>query len=105
VLLQEGTVFCYQSGMSTIEQGDGWGNLSLLALFHDALHRGYQRVDFLRGDESYKQHWGAQRRPCIDTTVTSGCLQGRAKLAYHHSRDWLRELRDTWGSWRAFSTS
>ncbi len=64
VLHNDSTVFCYQSGMATSDNRDGFGNLSLLALFHDAISSGFERVDFLRGDEDYKQHWGAVRTDC-----------------------------------------
>jgi CelD/BcsL family acetyltransferase involved in cellulose biosynthesis len=95
-LLKQGTtLFCYQSGMETIADCDGVGNLSLLAMFVGAIEEGYRRVDFLRGDEDYKQHWNATRHPCTDLYLASSTLAGRADALRRRALAWARNLRDT----------
>ncbi len=93
VLFRQGTVFCYQSGMTTSEGRDGYGNLSILALVRDAIDQGFTRLDFLRGDEDYKQHWGAHRVACVSYHVASPTLQGAAHLAYHRVADHMRRMK------------
>lgn len=93
-LLLDGTsMYCYQSGLRTVDTADGYGNLSILALFRDSIERGYSRIDFLRGDEDYKSHWGAQRTGCLQLSVSSNSLNGSINLAMLKSRDWLRECK------------
>ena len=94
LLKQAKTLFCYQSGMDPNAGDDvGPGNLSLLAMFCRAIEEGYRRVDFLRGDEAYKQHWNAVRRPCTDLYAASGSLAGRADALRRRAMDWARSLR------------
>lgn len=94
LLKHERTLYCYQSGMDpTVGEGVGPGNLSLLAMFCRAIEEGYRRVDFLRGDESYKQHWNAVRRPCTDLYAASASWAGRADVLRRRAMDWARSLR------------
>ncbi len=97
VLCHNDTVFCYQSGMETTESGDGYGNLSVLALFHDAIESGYRRIDFLRGDEDYKRHWGAVRVGCENYLVAAESLAGSAQVACYRMADSLRALKEMIG--------
>jgi CelD/BcsL family acetyltransferase involved in cellulose biosynthesis len=90
LLLDGRTIYCYQSGLRTVDSVDGYGNLSILALFRDAIERGYSRVDFLRGDEEYKSHWGAERTGCLQMSVSGNSLNGSLNLAMLKSCDWLR---------------
>jgi CelD/BcsL family acetyltransferase involved in cellulose biosynthesis len=93
LLLDGTTIYCYQSGLRTVASADGYGNLSILALFRDAIERGYSRIDFLRGDEEYKSHWGAQRTGCLQLSVSGNSLNGSFNLALLKSHDWLRGLK------------
>lgn len=94
-LQHEGTLFCYQSGMTMEPACDGYGNLSILALFRDAIERGCRRLDFLRGDEDYKQHWGARRGGCSDYHLAANSLIGKAHTTYFRTVDLARGLRDS----------
>ena len=94
LLKNDDTLFCYQSGLKTTEDKDGLGNLSILSLFHSAIERGYRRIDFLRGDEGYKAHWGATRFACVEYHVASRRLQGTAVVALHRTVDWVKDMRD-----------
>jgi CelD/BcsL family acetyltransferase involved in cellulose biosynthesis len=93
ILVQDNTLFCYQSGMLTSEAGDGYGNLSLLALFQSAIERGITRIDFLRGDESYKSHWGAVPQVCHHHFVVTKTLQGVAQSTLVRTADWMRTAK------------
>ena len=95
VFIHEETMFCYQSGMESSERRDGYGNLSTLALFRDAIDRGYTRLDFLRGDEDYKQHWGARRVPCVNYFVASNSLTGTARAACYRAIHSMRVIRNS----------
>ena len=95
LLVKEKKFFCYQSGMERSKTRDGYGNLSIYAFFRDAISNGFQQIDFLRGDESYKQHWNAERVPCVDYHVAANTLPGTVQLTYRKTIDWLREFRNT----------
>lgn len=93
VLVQDDVLFCYQSGMLSSDARDGYGNLSLLALFHSAIERGIKRIDFLRGDESYKSHWGAVTQACHHHFVASRTFQGFAQSSLVRTVDWMRTAK------------
>ncbi len=85
VFTHNGTVSCYQSGMRSINIPDGCGNLSVMALFHDFLEEGYQQLDFLRGDEPYKRHWGTRQTNCIHYHIGSKSLAGKVHVSYYRA--------------------
>ena len=93
VLTTEDTVLCYQSGMKTNAHRDGFGNLSLVTLFADSIQRGYRCIDFLRGDESYKAHWGAAPRPTVTHLVASRSLAGVSTVALARTVECLRGVK------------
>lgn len=95
VLCDAETVFCYQSGMQAGDHPDGYGNLSILALIRDAVQHGYRRIDFLRGDEDYKHHWGATRTGCRHITIGATSLSGTAQVAYTRTVDWMRGVKNS----------
>ena len=55
------------------------GHLSNLATIRRAIERGDRAVDFLRGDEPYKAHWGAVSRPMAEYRVVSTRLAARLR--------------------------
>lgn len=63
VLCDGDTWYAYQSGMSKAGEELSAGSLSVLKLVEDAIAAGCQRLDLLRGTESYKFSWGAVHRP------------------------------------------
>ena len=97
VLHHEKTIFCYQSGMATTDQRDGYGNLSIVALVRDAIESGFERIDFLRGDEGYKQHWGANRQGCVSYIVAAKTISANAQVACFRAADKMRAIRDSVG--------
>ena len=54
-----GEVFAYQSGVDPERLDVQPGNLSSIATIRQAIDQGCRGLDFLRGDEPYKPHWGA----------------------------------------------
>lgn len=96
ILTENDTVFCYQSGMRTSVNRDGYGNISILTMFRDAIDRGFKRLDFLRGDEQYKSHWAARCNPCLDYHIASRSLAGAAQINYVRAMDWMRSVRNSW---------
>jgi CelD/BcsL family acetyltransferase involved in cellulose biosynthesis len=56
----DGEIFAYQSGVDPERLDVQPGNLSAIATIRQAIDQGYRGLDFLRGDEAYKSHWGAE---------------------------------------------
>ena len=63
-LSNEDTVFAYQSGADIDAGLSSPGSISILVRLKLALDYGKKTFDLMRGDEGYKQHWGAQ---CVNT--------------------------------------
>jgi CelD/BcsL family acetyltransferase involved in cellulose biosynthesis len=57
------TVFCYLQGFDPQSAYFSPGTVLMFALMEDAAKEGIRAFDFLRGQESYKQHWRAQGQP------------------------------------------
>jgi CelD/BcsL family acetyltransferase involved in cellulose biosynthesis len=55
------------------------GHLHRMFLIKDAIEKGLQEFDCLRGDEPYKYHWTKSARRCMQITMVK--------------KDWLVELR------------
>ena len=64
-----GMVYAYQSGVEPAALRQQPGRLSNLATIRRAIERGDRAMDFLRGDEPYKAHWGAVPRRMCDFRV------------------------------------
>jgi CelD/BcsL family acetyltransferase involved in cellulose biosynthesis len=76
VLQDESALFAYQSGMSVRGDLKSPGNLSIMAMIRDAIATGRRRVDLLRGAESYKFSWTAQRRPAQTFVIRRPSVTG-----------------------------
>ena len=92
-LLNDDTVFAYQSGADMDAELSSPGSVSILVRLKLALGYGKKTYDLMRGDEDYKQHWGAQ---CVNTsnvTVWPNTLSGSlAKYKFQMKRK-LRSLK------------
>jgi CelD/BcsL family acetyltransferase involved in cellulose biosynthesis/glycosyltransferase involved in cell wall biosynthesis len=53
-------VLCYLQGFDPESVYFSPGTVLMFAVIEDAIKRGIRKFDFLRGQESYKQHWRAQ---------------------------------------------
>ncbi len=56
-------VYCYLQGFDPAYASLSAGTLLLGAVIEDAISEGKKRVDFLRGQESYKYSWGVRDAP------------------------------------------
>ncbi len=77
LLCHDNTWFTYQSGLSEAGEAISAGNLSIVALMHDAVAENCRRVDLLRGVEPYKFSWGAVLCPASTITVRRPTITGR----------------------------
>lgn len=93
-LLDQTTLYSYQSGMSEQHRDIGPGNLSLLATVRYCLDHGIQHLDLMRGDEPYKSHWLAEPTPRADVRVWRPGLPGQVEYSFQKARRlaaaWLR---------------
>jgi hypothetical protein len=64
-LASDGVTYVYQGGVEPELLAEGPGALVTLILLRRAIERGERAVDFLRGDEPYKQHFRAAAYPCL----------------------------------------
>jgi CelD/BcsL family acetyltransferase involved in cellulose biosynthesis len=89
------TVFTYQCGIDTNRLDESPGRLAHLLVTKRAIEEGYDRFDFLRGDEPYKSHYRAAPKPMVDFLVfpnrAMARLHGRAVLAASTVKDWLKQ--------------
>ena len=64
-LLGNRTAYLYQSGFDPAAAQMQPGYLLYTRVLQDLIADGYQKLDFLRGDESYKNEWNAQSVPLV----------------------------------------
>lgn len=76
------TVYCYMQGYEPELASVSPGTQLMFHVLADAVNRGMRRFDFLRGEESYKQHW----RPHGENTYR--IQLPRAELAAIVERSW-----------------
>jgi len=62
--------FCYLQGFDPDYAHLSPGTHLLGSVIADAVREGKQRIDFLRGREAYKQHWGATEIPTFRVQAT-----------------------------------
>lgn len=92
IFLTGGTANMYQSGMDPTRSELDPGHLLNYFSIEMAIERGAQWFDFLRGDEPYKEGWGAERRGLSRTRLfaphLSARLRQRALAAGRELRAW-----------------
>lgn len=74
-------VYAYQSGLNPELLDEQPGNLALIALLRDAQLEGFSVFDLLRGDEPYKQHWGAIPLTTENVSIVAPRLSSRLRFA------------------------
>jgi CelD/BcsL family acetyltransferase involved in cellulose biosynthesis len=62
-LFDRDSVLCYLQGFDPESAYFSPGTVLMFAVMEDGLKQGIRTFDFLRGQESYKQHWRAQGQP------------------------------------------
>jgi CelD/BcsL family acetyltransferase involved in cellulose biosynthesis len=87
-LLGDGVVYAYQAGMNPDRLDLQPGRLSCIAGLKQAIAEGRSAFDFLRGDESFKAHWGATPRPSLYARIAP-----RKSLALARHVTWLAGRR------------
>lgn len=87
------TGFMYQSGLDVAKLRLEPGHLVNALTIREAIRRGIQGFDWLRGDEPYKQGWGARRIPLGRTRLFAPGLRGRGALALNALKSLLRSRR------------
>jgi len=92
-VLGGGTAYMYQSGIDPAQMQLEPGHLLYTHAVRRLIERGYERLDFLRGDEPYKADWGAVARPLARLT----CVAPRpsARFRYWAWRQ-LRQIKRRW---------
>ena len=87
-LLGDRVVYAYQAGMDPDRLDQQPGRLSCIAGLKQAIAEGRTAFDFLRGDESFKAHWGATPRPSLYARIAP-----RKPLALARHVTWLAGKR------------
>jgi CelD/BcsL family acetyltransferase involved in cellulose biosynthesis len=104
-LLSSDVMFGYQSGIDPEQLEMQPGQLMNLVAMRTALENGYQSYDFLRGDEPYKAHLGAERRPMLTARVipqnAAAQLRYAAWNAGRQMRGWAKRGLQVVREWRA----
>ena len=68
-LLSQGVTYIYQCGVDPRYLSQEPGHLLTAATIKRAIEQGGRAVDFLRGDEPYKEHFRAVARPLLALRV------------------------------------
>ena len=81
----------YQSGADSSAMDLEPGHTLNALVLHRAFEQGIAKVDFLRGDEPYKQGWAAKRVPLYRTRLFSRHWSARLRFqALRAHREWKR---------------
>ncbi|MGO8691391.1 MAG: GNAT family N-acetyltransferase [Thermoguttaceae bacterium] len=93
-LAGSGIVYAYQSGVAPEALAEEPGRLITLAILRRAIEQGYRALDFLRGDEPYKAHFRAARRPMHTLRAVANRRGARLRhnlwLAGANVKQWIK---------------
>jgi CelD/BcsL family acetyltransferase involved in cellulose biosynthesis len=81
-LRDRGIVFCYMQGFDPAYASLSPGTQLMFAVIAEAQNQGFRTFDFLRGHESYKQHWRAEPQPTYRISVHRAQLEERLKRSH-----------------------
>jgi CelD/BcsL family acetyltransferase involved in cellulose biosynthesis len=91
-------VYAYQSGYDPELRAFEPGRVAAVAAVRRAIDQGFRGYDFLRGDEPYKAHWRAARRPTIEVRIVPGragaLLRHNLWLAGSKVKGWIKRGRE-----------
>lgn len=73
------TVFAYMQGFDPAYASLSPGTQLMFAVIEEAQNQGFRTFDFLRGHESYKQHWRAAPQPTYRITIDKPQLAQRLR--------------------------
>ena len=91
-LLSESTVSMYQSGIDPDAMGLEPGYTMLAGAIESAIDAGFEKFDFLRGDEAYKAGWGGRGIPLARMEYTSPTTASRLRGTLVDSARGIRDL-------------
>jgi CelD/BcsL family acetyltransferase involved in cellulose biosynthesis len=92
VLLSNETMCGYQSGVDPDHMSMQPGQLMNSTAIRAALESGYKTYDFLRGDEPYKAHLGAERHEMLSASVVPQNAEARLRYAAWNAGRQMRGL-------------
>jgi CelD/BcsL family acetyltransferase involved in cellulose biosynthesis len=75
-LLDRATLFCYLQGFDPEFRFLSPGTHLMFSVMSDTVERGMREFDFLRGSETYKQHWRAENKATYRIQLTRRDLAG-----------------------------
>ncbi len=88
-------VYDYQSGLDPEFLELEPGRVSLAAAVRAAIEKRFRAFDLLRGDEPYKAHWRAERRPTLCARVVpqhrSAWLRDHLWVVKDRTRQWMKQ--------------
>ena len=91
-LINDDTVFAYQSGADIDGGLNSPGSVSILVRLQLWLSYGKKTYDLMRGDEDYKQHWGAQCVRTCNVMIWPNTLAGSIAKSKFHMKRKLRSV-------------
>ncbi len=105
----DGVMYAYQSGIDPDRLQIKPGELANMAAIKNAIERGQQGYDFLRGDEQYKARWRAQSTTHAfgprDSPARFGTIRHRAWVAGQNVKHWIKSGLKTVGLKAGAATS
>ena len=81
-LKDRGTVSCYMQGFDPAYAALSPGTQLMFAVIEEAQEQGFRRFDFLRGQETYKQHWRAEAQPTYRISIHKAQLAEKFKRSH-----------------------
>jgi CelD/BcsL family acetyltransferase involved in cellulose biosynthesis len=86
-----GTVtYAYQAGVLPDALDREPGRIMNVAVLKHNIQQGQSSFDFLRGDEPYKEHWRATRRPTLSLRVVPGRTVARLRHQVWQTSDTMK---------------
>lgn len=86
--------YAYQSGIHPDYLDQRPGHVIQIAILRELADRGRQRIDFLRGGETYKQFWRAEPHPCLEYRIAPDRAAPRLRhhvwVAGDTMRQWIK---------------
>ena len=93
-LTSPSTVYAYQAGVDPDRMDDEPGRVFTIAIMRRAIEQGKIVLDFLRGDEPYKAHWGAQPLPTRNVRIAANHVSAQVRhgvwMASKNVKQWIK---------------
>ena len=97
-LVGQEAIYLFQSGFDPDVAHLSPGNLVTVLLIQQSIATGRRRFDFLRGDETYKATWGAQRQRTVQIRIAANRMLPRVRqhmwLAGRSVKDLMKGFSD-----------